>query len=172
MIRSIALALVASGVLCAGPAFAQVLVYPRVTSYYAPAVAAPVVASPAVTVAPAPVTTYYAPSVVAPVTTYYAPSVAVAPAVPVTTYRAVVTNSFYAPARTTALYAPAAPITTAYYAPAVTPVTSYYAPAAAVAVPTPLIAARPVTVGRSAYGTLRAYVPGQPVRNSLRYLVP
>jgi hypothetical protein len=97
----------------------------------------------------------------------------------------VVTNSFYAPARTTALYAPAvapvttayyapavAPVTTAYYAPAVSPVTAYYAPAAAVAVPTPLVAARPVTVGRSAYGTLRAYVPGQPVRNSLRFLFP
>ena len=30
----------------------------------------------------------------------------------------------------------------------------------------------PVVAGRSAYGTLRAYVPGQPVRNTLRFAVP
>jgi hypothetical protein len=119
---------------CAGVARAQYVVLPT-TTYYAPAVAAPVYA-PATT-------TYYAPAVVAPTTTYYAPAVAA----PVTTY--------YAPA-------PAAPIT-AYSAPAQV---TYYAPAA------PVVVARPIRIGRNIYGGPTAYVPGQPVRNTLRYISP
>jgi len=53
--------------------------------------------------------------------------------------------------------------TTTYYA----PMTTYYS--GAVVAP---IYGSPVTVGRSAYGTLRPYVPGQPVRNTLRFALP
>jgi hypothetical protein len=112
-----------------------------ITTYYAPTVSTPVVSSYPVTTAyysPAPVTTYYAPTV-APYTSYYAPT-------PVTSY--------YAPTAVTSYYAPA-PVTS-YYAPA--PVTSYYAP-------TPYVtayAAAPV------YVRPRYYVPGQPIRNLFR----
>jgi len=103
---------------------------------------------------PAPVVSYYAPS--APVVAYDAPVVA-AP-LPVTTY--------YAPAPAalpvTTFYAP----TTAYYAPATT---TFYGGTAVVA---PVVVGRPVTVGSSLYGTWRPYVPGQPVRNTLRFFVP
>ena len=133
--------------LVTSPVFAQVVVSSRpVVTYYAPAVASP-----------APVVTYYSPSysssvvvdspvtVSRPVTTYYAP---LAEAVPVTSY-----------------YAPTYSVvpTTAYYA----PVTTYYG--GAVALP---VYGSPVAVGRSAYGTVRAYVPGQPVRNALRFSLP
>ncbi|MBC7855109.1 MAG: hypothetical protein IAF94_16890 [Pirellulaceae bacterium] len=128
------------------PVFAQVVVTSRpVVTYYTPT---------------APVVTYYAPSysgysssrvvydapvtVSRPVTTYYAP---LSEAVPVTSY-----------------YAPTYSVQpTTYYA----PVTTYYGGAYA----TPLYGS-PVTVGRSAYGTLRPYVPGQPVRNTLRFALP
>lgn len=104
---------------------------------------------------PAPVVSYYAPS--APVVAYDVPTVAAAP-LPVTTY--------YAPAPAavpvTTFYAP----TTAYYAPATT---TYYGGTAVV---TPVVVGRPVTVGSSLYGTWRPYVPGQPVRNTLRFFVP
>jgi len=88
--------------------------------------------------APAPVTTYYAPT-----TTYYAPAT--------TAYYAAPVTSYYAPAVTTAYYAPA-PVTT-YYA----PTTAYYAPATTVAVGYPVY-----------YGRVRYYVPGEPVRNFFR----
>jgi hypothetical protein len=84
------------------PAAAQDII----TSYYAPTVSTPIVSSYPVTTAyyaPAPVTSYYAPTV----TSYYAP-----------------TTAYYAP--TTAYYAP----TTAYYAPVATPYVAGYAPAA------------------------------------------
>ena len=114
------------------------------------------------------VTTYYAPAVTpvvtpAPAVSYYAPTVSLAPTVsyraPVTTYYAPATVSYAAPVTT--YYAPA-PVTT-YYA----PTTTYYAPAVVAPVVT-----TPVVAGRTAYGTVRAYVPGQPVRNTLRYLTP
>ena len=135
------------------PAFAQVVVTSRpVVTYYAPAV------TPIPATLPAPVVTYYSPTyttsrvvydapvtVSRPVTTYYAP---LPEAVPV--------SSYVAP---TVTVAP----TTTYYA----PVTTYYSGA----VVTPVYGS-PVTVGRSAYGTLRPYVPGQPVRNTLRFALP
>jgi len=110
---------------------------------------------------PAPVVSYYAPS--APVVAYDIPTIAATP-LPVTTYYApapvaVPVTTFYAP--TTSYYAP----TTAYYAPATT---TFYAGTAVVA---PVVG-RPVTVGSSVYGTWRPYVPGQPVRNTLRFFVP
>jgi hypothetical protein len=100
---------------------------------------------------PAPVVSYYAPS--GPVVAYGVPTVAAAP-LPVTTY-----------------YAPAAVPVTTYYA----PTTAYYAPATTTFYGGTVVApvfARPVTVGSSLYGTLRPYVPGQPVRNTLRFFVP
>jgi len=135
------------------PAFAQVVVTSRpVVTYYAPAV------TPIPATLPAPVVTYYSPTyttsrvvydapltVSRPVTTYYAP---LPEAVPV--------SSYVAP---TVMVAP----TTSYYA----PVTTYYG--GGVVAP---IYGSPVTVGRSAYGTLRPYVPGQPVRNALRFSLP
>ena len=135
------------------PAFAQVVVTSRpVVTYYAPAV------TPIPATLPAPVVTYYSPTyttsrvvydapvtVSRPVTTYYAP---LPEAVPV--------SSYVAP---TVTVAP----TTTYYA----PVTTYYSDT----VVAPVYGA-PVTVGRSAYGTLRPYVPGQPVRNALRFSLP
>lgn len=135
------------------PAFAQVVVTSRpVVTYYAPAVTS----IPATL--PAPVVTYYSPTyttsrvvydapitVSRPVTTYYAP---LPEAVPVSSYAA-----------PTVTVAP----TTTYYA----PVTTYYS--GAVVAP---VYGSPVTVGRSAYGTLRPYVPGQPVRNALRFSLP
>jgi hypothetical protein len=77
-----------------------------------------------------------------PVTTYYAPA---AETLPVTSY--------YAPAYTVP--------TTTYYA----PVTTYYPAYYPATVPSAVI-------GRSAYGTLRPYVPGQPIRNTLRFALP
>ncbi|MCE9525880.1 MAG: hypothetical protein K8R36_07480 [Planctomycetales bacterium] len=133
--------------------FAQVVVTSRpVVTYYAPAV------TPIPATLPVPVETYYAPAyttsrvvydapitVSRPVTTYYAP---LPEAVPV--------SSYVAP---TVTVAP----TTAYYA----PVTTYYG--GAVVAP---VYGSPVVVGRSAYGTLRPYIPGQPVRNTLRFAFP
>ena len=145
------------------PAFAQVVVTSRpVVTYYAP------VATPIPAVLPAPVVTYYSPTystsrviydapvtVSRPVTTYYAP---LPEAVPVSSY--VAPTVMVAP--TTSYYAP----TTTYYA----PITTYYSGySGAVVAP---VYGSPVTVGRSAYGTLRPYVPGQPVRNALRFSLP
>jgi hypothetical protein len=135
------------------PAFAQVVVTSRpVVTYYAPAI------TPIPATLPAPVVTYYSPTyttsrvvydapvtVSRPVTTYYAP---LPEAVPV--------SSYVAP---TVAVAP----TTTYYA----PLTTYYS--GAVVAP---VYGSPMTVGRSAYGTLRPYVPGQPVRNTLRFALP
>lgn len=129
------------------PTFAQVVVTSRpVVTYYSPP--APVVTySPIVsssTVVSSPVVEYAAPVTVSrPVTTYYAP------AAPVATY--------YSPATSYAV-----PTTTSY-----APVTTYYG--GTVVAP---VVGRPVTVGRSVYGTLRPYVPGQPVRNALRFTLP
>jgi hypothetical protein len=144
--------------LVTAPTFAQVVVTSRpVVTYYAPAV------TPIPATLPAPVVTYYSPTystsrvvydtpvtVSRPVTTYYAP---LPEAIPV--------SSYVAP---TVMVAP----TTTYYA----PVTTYYSGgvySGAVVAP---IYGSPVTVGRSAYGTLRPYVPGQPVRNALRFSLP
>lgn len=122
-------------------------------------------------VAPAPVTTYYAPSAVA-TTSYYAPAPAIvttpAPAVvttpaPTVTYYApsVATpvTSYYTP--TTTYYAP----TTTYYAPTVTatPVTTYYAPTAVAA---------PVVVGRAPVVRSKVYYPYEPVRNFFKAITP
>jgi len=91
-----------------------------------------------------------------PTTVYYqTPTVA---AVPQVTFRAPQVT-YYAP--TTTYYAPA-PVTT-YYAPA--PVTTFYAPAA-------VQVARPVVIGRGIVGQPKAYVPGQPIRNALRFVTP
>ena len=154
-------------------AFGQVVVTSRpVVTYYSPAASpvvtyyspgyasAPVVYDAPVTVS-RPVTTYYSPVIeAAPVTTYYAPA---------TTY-AVSTSTYYSPI---SAYSPV----TTYYSPsaAYSPLTSYYAPSYpsyySSAVGTSIYGS-PVTVGRSAYGTLRPYVPGQPIRNALRFSLP
>jgi hypothetical protein len=89
--------------------FGQRIVYRPALSYAAPVVST-VPAPPPVVVAPAPVTTYYAPS--AAVTTYYAP-----PA-PVTTYYAPAAPVVVAPAPVTVRYPP--PVVT-YYPPVILP---------------------------------------------------
>jgi hypothetical protein len=144
------------------------------TVYYAPAVAiAPAAttayyAQPAAAccepAAPVAQTAYYGPAPAAAHATYYAPAaVATSPTVvyspviaPTTTYYAP-TTAYYAP--TTAYYAPAV---TAYYSPAVT---AYYAPGAVVA-PTTVVAGRPAIVRST------VYYPGQPIRNFFRALGP
>ncbi len=108
--------------------------------------------------APAPsYSTYYAPAAVdytpAPYVSYYA-----APAAPVSYV------SYYAPP---AAYA--APVSyVSYYAPA-TPYATYYAPPA---VAVPYRAYYYGVPGWSVYGTPRVYVPGEPVRNTLRAVTP
>jgi hypothetical protein len=71
-------------------------------------------------------------------------------------------TSYYAP--TTTYYA--APTTTYYSA----PVTSYYAPYTTYSPVTTYYA--PGVVGSTIYGTPQVYVPGQPVRNLLRSVIP
>ena len=128
------------------PSFAQVVISRPVVTYYTPA---------------APVVSYYTPARAA---TYYSPTVEYA--APVSVSRA----TYYAPAIETA------PVTT-YYAPAtsyVVPTTTYYSPVTTYyggTVVAPVYAPS-VVVGRSAYGTFRPYVPGQPVRNTLRFALP
>lgn len=145
MFRYAALSVFGSALL-ASAAYGQVVVTSRpvVTSYYAPAVA------------PAPVVSYYGSSYsFTPAVSYRVPAVSTLP--PITTY--------YGPSTVTSYYSPA-PFTTYYSAPVATyyaPTTTYYAPA---------VVASPVVAGRTAYGTVRAYVPGQPVRNALRFAVP
>jgi len=108
-----------------------------------------VTSSPVVTYPPTPVVnTYYAPS-------YYAPSA------PVVTYDV----PAFAAAPVTTYYAPA---------PATVPVTTFYGPTTTYyggTVVAPVVGG-PVAVGSSAYGTLRPYVIGQPVRNTVRYFAP
>ncbi len=163
MFRYAALGVVASIVLLVSTADGQVVVRsPVVTSYYAPAVA------------PVPAVSYYGSSYsFAPAASYRVPAVSTLP--PITTYYGPSTvTSYYSPAPFTTYYS--APVAS-YYAPAATyyaPASSYYAPTTAYyggAVVTPVIGS-PVVAGRSAYGTVRAYVPGQPIRNALRYTVP
>ncbi len=72
-------------------------------------------------------------------------------------------------------YAPAVTYTS-YYAPAATSYATYYAGAAPVAY-TSYYAAPYATyyygvAGTSIYGAPRVYVPGEPVRNTLRALTP
>jgi hypothetical protein len=90
--------------------FGQRIVYRPAVTYAAPVVST-VPAPPPVVVAPAPVTTYYAPS--AAVTTYRVPSV------PVTTYYAPPAPVVVAPAPVTVRYRPAPVVT--YYPPVVLP---------------------------------------------------
>ena len=147
------------------PALAQVMVTSRpVVTYYAPAV------TPIPSTLPAPVVSYYSPAyttsrviydapvtVSRPVTSYYAP---LPEAVPVSSYVAPTVTV----APTTAYYAP----TTSYYS----PVTTYYTGGVYSGGVVAPVYGSPITVGRSAYGTLRPYVPGQPVRNTLRFALP
>lgn len=139
-------------VLWTGTAFGQTVVVhslvvpstPQVV--YSPVVSAPVtpvVSTPVVSTPVASYTTYYAPAPVAAV----APTVSHRVAYPTTTY--------YAPAAVTA-YSPvvtAAPVPVTTYSPVVTAYPSYY-------------------VGRGVVGQPTVYVPGQPVRNALRFLAP
>jgi len=96
----------------------------------------------AVDYAPVSYVTSYAPPAAVSYVTYYSPPVVSAPA-PYVTY-----------------YAPPAPYVT-YYSPSVT-----YAP---VVTPYPVYYGRP---GWSIYGTPRLYVPGEPVRNTVRAVTP
>lgn len=180
-----------------GIASAQTVIYsyPSVsasvpyTSYYSSsAISTPVVtASPTVSG----YTSYYAPST----TSYYTPSTTSYYAPSTTSYYTPSTTSYYAPsasASTTAYYAPATtayyPSTTAYYAPSVgtsasvypylagysgpvyanataSPYTSLYAPGVASPYSSYYWGAGPL-------GRPEAYVPGQPVRNVLRWALP
>jgi len=81
-------------------------------------------------------------------------------------------TGYYAPAPVAAaqpVYA--APVTT-YYAP---PATVTYQPASAVyrpVAPAPVVYGRPVRTFYSPYGGTEVRVPGQPIRNTLRAIVP
>jgi hypothetical protein len=110
-------------------------------------------APPVADYAPTPYVSYYAPAA-APVSyvSYYAPPVAYAPAPYV---------SYYAPAPSYATYYSPAPSYTTYYSPSVA-----YAPAVA---PYRVLYGVP---GASIYGAPRVYVPGEPVRNTVKALTP
>src|SRR6185436_15943008 len=132
------------------PAFAQVVVTSRpVVTYYAPAV------TPIPATLPAPVATYYSPTYTTSRVVYDSPTYTTSRVVydaPVTVSRPVTT--YYAPL-------PEAVPVSSYVAPTVTvaPTTTYYAPVTTYyggAVVAPVYGS-PVTVGRSAYGTLRPY---------------
>ena len=101
-------------------------------------------------------TTYYAPAAPS-YTTYYAPTV-----------------TYYPPTSYVAYYAPTTPYVS-YYAPA-TSYVSYYAPAAGCAGGcAPVVQPYAAYYGRlgwSMYGTPKVYVPGVPVRNTLRAVTP
>jgi DNA-directed RNA polymerase II subunit RPB1 len=179
-------------------ASAQIYVAPRVAQY-APAATTVVQSQPvAVVPVPAATTTYYAPAAATPVTTYYAPTPVTtyytpstayyaptsvyysratrsyyAGSAPVTTYYAPATTTYYAP--TTAYYAP----TTSYYAARTSyyaPTTSYYAPTTAyygaTAVAAPVVVGRPAVLGSGSLGQPKVYIPGQPIRNALRWATP
>lgn len=101
--------------------------------------------------------------------TYYAPAteVAYAPATSVSYYAPATPEvTYYAPATPTysTYYAPAATYTSYYAAPAVPSYSTYYAPAT--------VYYSPYVVGRSVFGAPRVYVPGQPVRNTLKAITP
>ncbi len=153
------------------PAFAQVVVTSRpVVTYYAPAV------TPIPETLPAPAVTYYSPSYTSSRVIYDAP---VTVSRPVTTYYAPQTTYYASQAETvsaSSYFAPTATVvpTTTYYAPVTTYYSggTYYSGAVVAPVYGSSVYGSPVTVGRSAYGTLRPYFPGQPVRNTLRFALP
>jgi len=73
-------------------------------------------------------------------------------------------------------FAPAAPVTTnvvptttTFYAPAPVARTTFFVPTTTV-VPTTVL--RPAVVGRGIVGQPKLYVPGQPLRNALRFVTP
>jgi hypothetical protein len=143
---------------CATPVVAAAPTY--VTSY-APAAAYEAPVSYTASYAPA-YTTYYSPTYNSPTVAYEAPAAY---------------TSYYAPAPTgyTTYYAPPAVSSVAvpyvsYYAPA-TPYAAYYSPGVAAA-PVPYSTYYYGVPGTSIYGTPQVYVPGQPVRNTLRALTP
>ena len=112
-----------------------------------------------------------------PITTYYAPSPVATGYYPHATAYYGATTSYYAPtavgARTA--YYPAAPRAYAYYPSTAhsysRPVTTYYAPVATYPPTTTYYA--PAAVGfYSPYGGPEVRVPGQPVRNAIRTIVP
>ena len=108
---------------------------------------------------------------------YDAPVVAVAPAYyPPTVAIRGRTAAYYAPAYPVA--APVAVRTTSYYSSVSSmpmgtmsyaqPVVAYYPPVAA-----PVVAARPsYVIGRGVVGQTKVYIPGQPIRNSVRFVTP
>jgi hypothetical protein len=176
--QSIACAVIVAIALPVSNGFAQcgcaTASYAPTSTYYAPA-------SYVAEYAPATTTAYYAPTTYvatyAPTTTYYAPTAYVASYAPATTaYDAPATTAYYAPATYVANYA----TTTAYYAPAAytvgyAPTTTYYAPAATTAYYAPAVPASVIVNGRagtSIYGTAKIYVPGEPVRNTIRAITP
>jgi hypothetical protein len=148
--RFVPLAVIAL-IACASSVYAQCSC--GLSPAYAPAAAAYAPVAPSYTTSYAPAVVDYAPVTYA---TYYAAPAAYAPAPYV---------SYYAPAA----YAPAPYVS--YYAPPVS-YAAYYAPSVAVA---PVVApyrAYYGTPGWSIYGTPRVYVPGEPVRNTLKAVTP
>ncbi len=128
------------------------------TTYYAPNVTYSAGSSLGVPVSGSAYTTYYAPAT----TSYYAPATTSYYA-PTTSYYAPATTSYYAPAHTS-YYAPATNVYSGAY-------TTYYAPSSGT------IAYRPVTspyvgVNAAPVAVYSPYVPGQPVRNVLRAILP
>ena len=108
-----------------------------------------------------PTTVYYPPAVPAPAVPAPAVAAPVVASSPVTVYKpAPVVYSAPAPVPAPAVTVVARPVVPA------APVVSYR-PVVPVAVP-----ARPVVVGRGLLGQPEAYVPGQPIRNALRFISP
>jgi len=106
-------------------------------------------------------------AVVQPTTVYYPPAVTVysSPAVPT-----VPATTCYRPPAT--VYAPPAVV----YSPAVTTVARPVVTSSPVVtyppVPAAVVPVQPVVVGRGILGGPEAYVPGQPIRNALRFVLP
>jgi hypothetical protein len=105
---------------------------------------------------------WYAPEVV---TTYY----------PAPVYAAPVPYAMPAPAAYSTYYAPPMAYSTYYAQPVVVarPRVAYYPVVpAAVAPPVAVAPAAPFVVGRPAVVRSKVYYPGQPVRNTVRYVLP
>ena len=100
----------------------------------------------------------FVPSASAQYVTYYS-----APTVVTRVYSAPVTT-FYAPAQVVTYRSIVSPV--------YSPVMVYRAEVPVVSVPAPVVYRRPVYAYYSGYGGLEVRVPGQPIRNTIRAIVP
>jgi hypothetical protein len=106
-------------------------------------------------------------AVVQPATVYYPPAVTVysPPAVPT-----VPAMTCYRPPTT--VYTPPVPVHTPAVTTVARPVVTYSPAVTYPPVPPAVVPVQPVVVGRGILGGPEAYVPGQPIRNALRFVLP